>query len=128
MKTCENIFTKITVVSLSVLYLFIALTYVLFLPNYNTLRAASKHVSHSRAVYLPANKHVGNNADRAPLFQKVFKTIIQPKKGFFVALLCASVIVAMAIMATCFQAKQRTQFVYAGAHRYTYLQIRTLRI
>jgi hypothetical protein len=128
MKKGENIFTKITVVSLSVLYLFIALTYVLFLPNYNTLRTGNKHVSYTHTLLSPANKHVSNNADRAPLLEKVFKTTVQYKKGIFIALLQAATVITMAVMAAGFAINKRLQLVYADAHRHTYLQVRALRI
>ena len=128
MKISENIFTKITVVSLSVLYLFIALTYVLFLPNYNNQRSGSNRISYNRTVLSPVKKQIGYNSDRTPLLEKVFKTTIQHKKVIFVALLQASVVMASALTAACFSERKRLQLVSADSNRHTYLQVRALRI
>jgi len=128
MKTSENIFTKITVVSLSVLYLFIALTYVLFLPNYNNQRSVSKQASYNHTVLLPSKKNIGYNAGKTPLLEKVFKTTIQHKKDIFIALLAATVVITSATIAAGFLVNVRPQFVYADSYRYTYLQVCALRI
>ena len=128
MKTRENIVTKIMVVSLSVLYLFIALTYVLFLPNYNNQRLGSKHASYSHTVLAPSKKDIGYNAGKIPLLEKVFKTTIQHKKDIFIALLEVTVVITSATIAASFLADRRPQLVYADSYRYTYLQVCALRI
>ena len=128
MKTCENIFTKITVVSLSVLYLFIALTYVLFLPNYNNQRSASKPTSYSHTVLLTSKKIIGYNAGKVPLLEKVFKTTIQHKKDIFIALLEVAVVITSATIGASAAANRRRQLVYVDSYRYTYLHVCALRI
>jgi hypothetical protein len=128
MKTRENIFTKITVVSLSALYLFIALTYVLFLPNYNTQRLGSKQVSYSHTILLPSKKDIGYNAGKVPLLEKVFKTTIEHKKDIFIALLEATVVITSATIVTSLLVNRRRQLVYVDSYRYTYLHVCALRI
>jgi hypothetical protein len=128
MKTSENIFTKITIVSLSVLYLFIALTYVLFLPNYNNQRLNAKQGLHNHTVLSPSKKNIGYNAGKAPIIEKVFKTTIQHKKEIFIALLEATAIITSVVIVTNSLVSRRLQSVYADSYRYTYLQVCALRI
>ena len=122
MKREDNRLKKIVILSFSVVYLFIALTYVGFLPNYTS--HASRHDHAFTAIY-------GIKDNYVPM-QKFFKATPPGKKdqsnGLLLVVLTAICLAPLFVIRQVFVMPRGELSAYAVLHRHTYLQYRSLRI
>lgn len=126
MKTDHNMIKKTLSASLSIVYFFIALTYIQFLPNYTARRLNSHHASH-----LVAGAYGTGNGSHAVL-QKFFKSTPENKRDLATDLLNIAALMGL-LVAAVFVASRlilllTNSSLHAITQRRVYLQYRSLRI
>lgn len=122
---------RIGIISFSVIYLLLALTYMRLLPNYNSLLRSGYYypVYH----WVTKTKTVLSTSGHHARVQKLFYSTPESKKellsslGFAGAAILTLFVVATALILYRFEARGNLA-AYAVLHRHTYLQYRSLRI
>lgn len=131
MATRINGIKKIGVISFSVIYLLLALTYMHLLPNYNfLLRNGYYYPGHHVVVKTHASLSTTGHHTRV---QKLFYATPENKKDLFAGMLFIGAIITTLftiITGLTISAQQaRGNLVYyAFLHRHAYLQFRSLRL
>jgi hypothetical protein len=130
----ENRFKKVAVVSLSVLYLLIALTYVFYLPKYNMPRTGNG----SRVAFLSSHIQATHSVSQAfntstQYWQRAYKCIAENKHNVLNSILPgAALLLTLMMGAYALKSIAKSYFLRAkfspGASRPAYLYLRTLRI
>jgi hypothetical protein len=83
----DSILKRFLVVSLTALYLLIAVTYLLYLPKYSPLRATGNYVHlKSQVVLNPSHQVRHNAADVLVLIHRAYRSAIENKREIFSAL------------------------------------------
>lgn len=128
MKADHDMTKKVLSASLLIVYFFIALTYIQFLPNY-TAHRLNNVVHHTSRLTARA---YGNGSSSHAILQKFFKSTPENKRNLTadfsqVAILVGSVITA-AFVICMLMSGQIYRPVYAATQKYVYLQYRSLRI
>jgi hypothetical protein len=125
---------KVFVLSLLVIYLLIAVTYILYLPKYNSLRIGNNYISaRTSLVIRPGHSVKHNAATMFVLLQQVYKSTIENKREMLYCLSKAALtILSLAfssIMLACYlQSKGGYGGVFFYSHRQVYLTCRSIRI
>lgn len=127
MKTEHDRIKKVLSASLLIVYFFVALTYIQFLPNYTVhrLNNGTYHANH-----LTAGAY-GNGSRSHAVLQNFFKAAPENKRdlaaGFLGAALLIGLMVAAAFVAWQLISRQTNSLVVV-TQRHVYLQYRSLRI
>lgn len=125
---------KVIVLSLLVIYLLIAVTYILYLPKYNPLRIANNHIGTKTSLVIRTGRAVKHNAATMfVLLHRVYKTTIENKREMLYAISKAALtILSLAfsgIMFACFfQSGGGYKSIFFYSHRQVYLTCRSIRI
>jgi hypothetical protein len=132
MKRGGNIITKVLVLSLSVIYLIIALTYINFLPrDSNPVPGSKASQAHNSRIRAGEQLMVHNTGGSHTVVQKFYKSTPEHKRDFIVNLLQAAFLLASILfgvtMVPGFGVKG-SLLAYADSHRYAYLHLRSLRL
>jgi hypothetical protein len=121
---------KCIVLSLLVIYLLIAVTYILYLPKYNPLRTANNYISTKTSLMIRPGY---NAATMFVLTHRVYKSTIENKREMLFSISKAVLtILSLAfsgIILSCFlpgEGGYGSIFFYS--HRQTYLTCRSIRI
>jgi hypothetical protein len=130
----DSILKKGLVLSLLVMYLFIALACIFYLPKYSPLRAVSNYVgvNHHLVLVTPHHRH-HSAANIMVLLHRVYQSPFENKRNTFngpsqtaliIALMMAGSITLFGLL------KENGRYLKAPAYsqRYAYLSYRTLRI
>ncbi len=131
METRINGIKRIGIVSFSMIYLVLALTYVLLLPNYNSLlRSGYYYPAHHLATRTTAVLTTSGHHARV---QKLFYSTPENKKELFTGLAFTGVAILTLFVAATGSALYRYEVrgnlvANAVLHRHDYLQFRSLRI
>jgi hypothetical protein len=84
MRVGDSVFKKCLVLSLMVVYLFIAVTYILYLPKYNPLRPASNFARvKTQLVLKPAGQVKTNAANILVLLHRAYRSAVENKREIF---------------------------------------------
>lgn len=121
------------VLSLSMIYLLIALTYILYLPKYNELRAANNYTNITTRLVLNPIHHKKSNVDNMlVLLHGVFKSSIENKQDTRNILSHAFLILASFIIGGIilfYPLKKSSRYIkLPRSPQYTYLGYCVLRI
>ena len=88
MRAGDSILKRCLVLSLLVIHLFIAATYILYLPKYNPLRPASNYTRiKTRRVLKPTHQVKNNAANILVLIHRAYRSAIENKREMFSGLL-----------------------------------------
>lgn len=135
MRTGESVIKKGLVVSLLVIYLAIALTYILYLPKYNPLRLAHNQVQTNTQLVLNTARHTDSHTGNIlVLLHHVYRTSIENKRNPANGLSQLTLILASLIIGNILARRGRWQNAYSylkfysGPRQCLYLNYRTLRI
>ncbi len=135
MKKGESIVKIYLVLSLLVIYLFIAITYILYLPKYSPLRQANNNNTRNKThlVLKPAHQTEHPVANMLVLLHRVYKSTVENKR----LVLNGSSQTALVFISLIFGAitligllrKSGGHFIrFRYSHQYAYLSYCTLRI
>jgi len=133
MKAGNTIVKKSLVVLLTTLYLFIAVTYLLYLPKFSPLRITSNLIpAKSKLVVKTSHRVKNTGANVLVLIHRAYKSTIENKREIFSKLLQIG-LVAVFIIAGSAVLKRLMPFIAKAvkSHRsrqYAYLSYCTLRI
>jgi len=133
MRAGDSILKRCLVLSLLVIYLFIAVTYILYLPRYNPLRTSSNYISVKTQLVLKATRQVKNNtAGIFVLIHRAYKSAVENKREMFSGLLQSglvfvSLIIGGIAMLRLMRTAERTMKLIRP-QQYAYLNYCTLRI
>lgn len=84
MKEGDSIVKKSIGISMILIYLLIALTYILYLPKYNPLRSSSNYTRVNSALVIKPLHHMQNSASGIIVrIHQAYRTIIENKKLVF---------------------------------------------
>jgi hypothetical protein len=84
MRAGDSILKRCLVLSLLVIYLLIAVTYILYLPKYNPLRPANNYISIKTQLVLKPARNVKNNAAGIlVLIHRAYKSAVENKREIF---------------------------------------------
>jgi hypothetical protein len=131
LKTGVNGIKKIAVISFSMIYLLLALTYMHLLPNYNSLLRNGYYYPGHHVV---AKTHTSlSTTGHHTRLQKLFYATPENKKDVFAGVLLIGAIVTtlftiIVTIATGAQQAHGDMMHYALLHRHAYLQFRSLRL
>ena len=133
MKAGNAIVKKCFVVLLTTLYLFIAVTYLLYLPKFSPLRIASNYLqAKSQLVIKPSHQVKNTGANVLVLIHRAYKSTIENKRGMFSKLLQIGVVFVFIIAggALLQESMLFTEKIIKphGQRQYAYLSYCTLRI
>ena len=132
MRRGGNIITKVLVVSLSVIYIVIALTYINFLPtNSNPAPGSKAPQAHNTRISARLQPMVHNPGGSHTVVQKFYKSTPEHKRDFIVNLLQAAFVLVSILFAMSLVASFRVKgslLAYADSHRYAYLRLHSLRL
>ena len=133
MRVVDSILKRCLVLSLMVIYLFIAVAYILYLPKYNPLRPASNYTRVKTQLVLKPTHQVKNNAANIlVLIHRAYRSAIENKREMFSGLLQSglvfvSVIIGGITILRLMRATERTVKLFR-TQQYAYLNYCTLRI
>ncbi|MBS1521157.1 MAG: hypothetical protein JST50_09180 [Bacteroidetes bacterium] len=133
MKAGNAIVKKCLVVLLTTIYLFIAVTYLLYMPKFSPLRINSNYLQAKSQLVVKSSHQVKNTgANVLVLIHRAYKTTVENKREMFSKLLQTGVVFVF-ILAGGSLLKQLMPFMAAviKPHRskqYAYLSYRILRI
>ena len=133
MKAGGSIVKKIQVVSLIVIYLLIAVTYIFYLPKYNPLRLSANNSRGNTALVIKPLRHMHNNASGIfVLIHHVYRTTIENKRATFngipqITLIVMSLIIGSILLAHLLHTPGR-YLKPSYHHQRTYLNYCILRI
>ena len=130
MKAGNAIVKKCLVVLLTTLYLFIAVTYLLYLPKFSPLRVNSNFIQAKSQLVVKTSHHVKNTgASVLVLIHRAYKTTIENKREMFSKLLQIAIVFVF-IIAGSGLLKQLMPLMARqyGRQQHTYLSYCTLRI
>ena len=133
MRAGDSILKRCLVLSLLVIYLFIAVTYILYLPRYNPLRASSNYISVKTQLVLKPTQHVKNNAAGIlVLIHRAYKSAVENKREMFSGLLQSglafvSLIIGGIVMLRLIRTAEKAVKLLRR-QQYAYLNYCTLRI
>ncbi|HWD90548.1 MAG TPA: hypothetical protein VG367_20625 [Mucilaginibacter sp.] len=122
------------VLTLAVLYLFFAFSYVWYLPNYNLLRQGGRFHAGSHATFKVGIRHSNYNtqADKGIWLEKISKATPETKRGIGLVLIGTAVIMAVLFVAQRILPGVMVRRQNSGygifAHQYAYLSLRAFRI
>jgi hypothetical protein len=125
---------KFIVLSLLVIYLLIALIYILYLPKYNPLRIANNYIGTKTSLVIKPGHAVKNDAATMfVLLHRVYKSTIENKRemlhGISKAVLTMLSPAFSGIMFACFfQSRVGYGGIFFYSHRQVYLTCRSIRI
>ncbi|HTK19444.1 MAG TPA: hypothetical protein VL442_08025 [Mucilaginibacter sp.] len=133
MRTWNVIVKKCLVVLLTTLYLFIAVTYLLYLPKFNALRITSNYIQGKSQLVVKSSHQIKNTGGSVlVLIHRAYKSTIENKREIFNKLLqIGLVFVLIAIGRAVLQQLMPFMGRTIKPHRsqqYTYLTYCTLRI
>ena len=98
MKAGDAIVKKCLVILLTTLYLFIAVTYLLYLPKFSPLRATSNYIQVKSQLVVKSSYEVKNTgANILVLIHRAYKSTIENKREMFGRLLQIGVIAVFII-------------------------------
>lgn len=133
MKAGNAIVKKCCVVLLTTLYLFIAVTYLIYLPKFSPLRITSNYIQATSQLIVKTSHNVKNaGANVLVLIHRAYKSTIENKREMFSKLLQIGIVFVF-IIANSGLLLQLTSFI-AGviktnrSQQYTYLNYCILRI
>ncbi|MGN6641100.1 MAG: hypothetical protein ACTHJ8_19465 [Mucilaginibacter sp.] len=128
MKADHNMTKKVLSASLLIVYFFIALTYIQFLPNY-TARRLNNVIHHTSRLTAGA---YGNGSSSHAILQKFFKSTPENKRNLTADFSQVAILIGSAITAAFIACRlilvQVYNPVYAVTRKHVYLQYRSLRI
>lgn len=125
---------KIIVLSLLVIYLLIAITYIVYLPKYNPLRTANNFIrTKTSPVVRPDHAAKHNTATLFVLLHRVYKSTIENKRVTLhsvskAALTTLSLAFSGVVFACFFQSRGGYGNIFFYRHRQVYLTCRSIRI
>jgi uncharacterized membrane protein YkvI len=134
MKKGESNIKRYLVLSLSVVYLLIAVTYILYLPKYNLLRTANNYTRvKTHQVLNPTHKVEHSAANMIVLFHMVYKSSTETKRqalsGSLQTTLALALLISGAIGLFALLRKSDKHFkLLRYSRQYAYLSYCTLRI
>jgi hypothetical protein len=134
MKVGDAIVKKCCVVLLTNLYLFIAVTYLLYLPKFSALRITSSYLPAKSQLEVKTPHHVNNTgANVLVLIHRAYKSTIENKRQMFSKLLQIGVAFVYIIAGSGLRRQQLMSFVGRAiktdrSQQYTYLCYCVLRI
>lgn len=121
------------VVSLTVVYLLIAVTYLLYLPKYNLLRPSAAYTRvRTHLVVNPAHRMEHRAANMVVLLHQVYKSTVDNKREALnmiskAALLISFILGSISLISR-LQLSNRRDLKVRYAYQYVYLCYRSLRI
>lgn len=133
MRTLEPFLKKFMVMSLLVMYLLIALTYILYLPKYNPLRAASNHSRiHTRAALNPTHHVEHGIGNIVVMVHRAFRSTIENKQDALISFsqvaLVLTSFIGMIMFIDLLARSGRDLKIYRNSCQYAYLSYCSLRI
>lgn len=134
MRKGDSILKRGLVLSLLVMYLFIALACVFYLPKYSPLRAVNNYVSLNHHLVLVSSHHRHHSAANIMvLLHRVYQSPFENKRNTWngpsqAALIFALMMVGGITLFGLLNKNGRYFKAPAYSHRYAYLSYRTLRI
>lgn len=99
----DSVVKRFLVLSLSAVYLLIAITYLLYLPKYSPLRTASNYIQvKSQLVLKPSHQVKHNVSNVLVLVHRAYRSAIENKREMFsglsqISLILVSVVTAMVL-------------------------------
>lgn len=133
MRTGNSIVKKCLVVLLTTVYLFIAVTYLLYLPKYSPLRITSNYMQAKSQLVIKMSHQVKNTgANILVLVHRAYKSAIENKREMFGKLFQIGVVFVFIIAGTALM-KQLMSFMARvirsyRSHQHAYLGYCILRI
>ena len=127
MKARNAIVKKCLVVLLTTLYLFVTVTYLLYLPKFNPLRITSNYIQAKSQLLVKTSNHVKNaGANVLVLIHRAYKSATESKREMFSKLLQIGIVFVfiiagsgllrqlMSFIAKVIKANRSQQYAYLG--------------
>ncbi|MDB5136679.1 MAG: hypothetical protein JWP37_3282 [Mucilaginibacter sp.] len=134
MKRGKSNIQKVFVLSHLVIYLFIVLTYIFYLPKYNSLRASTTYTRIIAPLALNPTHHVNHSSGNIlVLIHQVYKSTAENKRDVlnslsWIAINILSLLIGGIILLDLFQKTGRHFKSFRYSHQYAYLSYCALRI
>ena len=134
MKASDSILKRCLVLSVTIIYLVVAFTYLLYLPKYSPLRAATFYSRMRTQLVVNPAKHVrGNTANMVVLLHQAYRSAINSKRRTSdvlskISLIIVSIIFGVGSFRILSGKIHLHDKNFRYSYRYVYLSCRTLRI
>jgi Ca2+/Na+ antiporter len=134
MKTGGSDIQKFLVLSLLVMYLFIVVIYLFYLPKYSSLRAVNYYNHTHNQLTLTPKHHVDHSSDNIlVLLHRTYRSTVENKRDvrsslFQTAIILISLFTSSIILLNLFRKKSRYFNLSHYSHQYAYLNYCSLRI
>lgn len=133
MEKDKEITKRMLILSLMAGYLLIALTYVLYLPQYNYQSSLRHDISAGSSQAVALHNSYTKTDSHSLLFQRVFKTIIENKNEAPVTILQAALFFSLFVLLTSMLTRLSTKAAFFSGYsthnpQHSYFYLHTLRI